>query len=328
MIKTALIYLPVSTHQTTAMGKTLDLLIMTCLTVKWTARTTLKICVVLPLLPSTLDLTSFRTYQKEVIHEYLNGRDTIVVQPTGSGKSLCYQFPAVYTGKMSIVISPMISLMVDQVAKLKRQGVSSTYLGSAHHDKTLEHNILHGNTDITVLFVTPEWLFSSNKIELVRQLVQEKKVALIAVDEAHLIFEWQTFREQYKKVETLKQEYLNVPFMLLTATATPEIMEKLQAMFVNPLISKSTVNRRNVKYLVEKLPPKGRPMELNRGDYSIFGQRVTDIVGSECAIVYTDFIADVGPILCALRECRLSCAGYYGEIEPTDRQESYDQWMT
>ena len=153
-------------------------------------------------------LTSFRTYQKEVIHEYLNGRDTIVVQPTGSGKSLCYQFPAVYTGKMSIVISPMISLMVDQVAKLKRQGVSSTYLGSAHHDKTLEHNILHGNTDITVLFVTPEWLFSSNRIELVRQLVQEKKIALIAVDEAHLIFEWQTFREQYKKVETLKQEYL------------------------------------------------------------------------------------------------------------------------
>ena len=90
--------------------------------------------------------------------------------------------------------------------------------------------------DIKVLFVTPEWLFSSNRIELVRQLVQEKKIALIAVDEAHLIFEWQTFREQYKKVETLKQEYLNVPFMLLTATATPEIMEKLQAMFVNPLI--------------------------------------------------------------------------------------------
>ena len=105
-------------------------------------------------------------------------------------------------------------------------------------------------------------------------------------------------------------------------------MEKLQAMFVNPFISKSTVNHKNVKYLVEKLPPKGRPTELNRGDYSIFGQRVTDIVGSECAIVYTDFIADVGPILCAFHECGLSCAGYYGEMEPTDRQESYDQWMT
>ena len=71
----------------------------------------------------------------------------------------------------------------------------------------------------------------------------------------------------------------------MTATATPEIMEKLQAMFINPFISKSTANRKNVKYLVENLPPKGRPTELNRGDYSIFGQRVADIVGSECAIV-------------------------------------------
>ena len=82
--------------------------------------------------------------------------------------------------------------------------------------------------------------------------------------------------------ETLKQEYLNVPFMLLIATATPEIMEKLQAIFINSFVSKSTVYRKNVKYLVEKLPPKGRPTELNRGDYSIFGQRVTDIFGSEC----------------------------------------------
>ena len=148
---------------------------------------------------------------------------------------------------------------------------------------------------------------------------------MIAVDEAHFIVEWQTFCEQYKNVETLKQEYSNLLFMLWTIAATSEIIEKLQAMFVNPFISKSTVNRRNVKYFVEKLPPKGRPIELNRGDYSIFGQRVTDIVGSECAIVYTDFIADVGPIL---RECGLSCAEYYGEIEPTDRQESHDQWMS
>jgi len=69
--------------------------------------------------------------------------------------------------------------------------------------------------------------------------------------------------------------------------------------------------------LVEKLPSKSRPTELNRGDYSIFGQRATDIVGSECAIVYTNFVADVGSILCALWECGLSCAGYYGEMDCT-----------
>lgn len=101
-------------------------------------------------------LTSFRSYQREVINECLRGRDTIIIQPTGSGKSLCYQFPAVYTGKMSIVISPTISLMVDQVEKLKRKGISSAYLGSAQHDKTLEHKIIDGDVNVRVLFVTPE----------------------------------------------------------------------------------------------------------------------------------------------------------------------------
>ena len=104
--------------------------------------------------------------------------------------------------------------------------------------------------------------------------------------------------------------------MLLTATATPGILEQLKTILPNSFISKCTVNRTNVKYFVKKLPPKGRPTELNRGDYSIFAQRVANIVGIECAIVYTDFVVDVGPILCALRECGLSCAGYYGELNP------------
>ena len=305
-------------------GKNLSLSVITTLVMmKWRARVNWKTCRIATL-ADQFGLTSFHAYQKDVIDNCLGGRDTVVIQPTGSGKSLCYQFPAVYTGKLSIIISPM----VDEVEKLKRKGISAAYLGSAQHDKTLEPKIFNGERDVRVLFIIPEWLYSSNKMTLLKQLVEKKKIVLIAVDEAHLVFEWQTFREKYRNVEMLKQEFPNVPFMFLTATATPEIEAKLLSLFTHPFISKSTVNRTNVKYSVEKLPPKGRPTQLNRGDYTIFAQRVADIVGNESTIVYTDFVADVGPILCALRECGLSCVGYYGEMDPMDRKESYDQWMT
>ena len=118
-MKTALIYPLISTHQPTAMGKTgfadydMSDSEMDC-------QNDIEDMCRIATLAEHFGLTSFHTYQKEVVNECLNGRDTIVVQPTGSGKSLCYQFPAVYTGKMSIVISPTISLMVDQVEKLTR----------------------------------------------------------------------------------------------------------------------------------------------------------------------------------------------------------------
>ena len=140
-------------------------------------------------LAEKFSLTQFKPFQKDVITQCLNGNDTIVIQPTGSGKSLCYQFPAVYSGKIAIIISPTISLMIDQVKKLKERGIPCTFLGSAQHNKELNEEVLRGDSDIQLVFVTPELLFSSNNLDRVRELAINNKLSLIAIDEAHLIFD-------------------------------------------------------------------------------------------------------------------------------------------
>lgn len=278
-------------------------------------------------LAENFGLTSFKQYQMEVIDRCLKGKDCLVVQPTGSGKSLCYQFAAVYSGKMAIVISPTISLMVDQVAKLTAKGIEAAYLGSSQPDKTLERKIFEGKTKVAVLFVTPEWMFSSNKMSMIKEMAARKQLSLLAIDEAHLAFEWKTFRSQYSSVDTIKREFPNLSLVLLTATATPALMSQLKALLVDPFVCSSSMNRPNVKYFVEKLPSRGRLSAENRGDFTTFAERVKDIVADECSIVYTDFVVDVGPILCALRGEGLSCAAYYGEMDPQERKEAYTEWM-
>ena len=146
-------------------------------------------------LAETFGLTSFKPFQNTIIDGCLKGKDTIVVQPTGNGKSLCFQFPAVYTGKMSLVITPTISLMRDETNQLNQKGIAATFLGSAQPDKSLEGTVFFGNADIKVLFVTPEWLFPTNKLALVKDMSESGKLGLIAIDEAHLVFDWNIFCE-------------------------------------------------------------------------------------------------------------------------------------
>ena len=113
----------------------------------------------------------------------------------------------------------------------------------------------------------------------------------------------------------IKKELPNIPIMALTATATPDVLCKLRGMLDNAIISQNSVNRQNIKYFVEKLPAKGRMTETYRGDYTIFGKRVEEIVKDECSVVYTDFVADLEPIMDALRKRDLTCARYCGEMD-------------
>ena len=115
--------------------------------------------------------------------------------------------------------------------------------------------------------------------------------------------------------------------MALTANASPSVLMKLKTFLQNQYVSQSSVNCPNIYFRAEKLPAKGKPTELNRGDYSVFAQKTKDLVGDQCAIVYTDFMSDVGPILCALRNIGIECAGYYGEMDADERQLAQDEWM-
>ncbi|KAJ6885159.1 hypothetical protein NC652_031994 [Populus alba x Populus x berolinensis] len=160
---------------------------------------------------------NFRAYQKEVIDQILDKRDCLAVMATGSGKSLCYQVPPLLLEKTAIVISPLISLMQDQVMSLKQRGIRAEFLGSAQTDGSVHTKAQTGHFHL--LFMTPEKACSTPLSFWLKLL--EAGICLFAVDEAHCISEWgHDFRVEYKQLNKLRGVLLEVPFVALTATAT------------------------------------------------------------------------------------------------------------
>lgn len=131
-------------------------------------------------LAEKFNLTRFRVYQKQVITALLFGQDCLVVQPTGSGKSVCFQFPAVHQTKISIVITPTISLMQDHIKNCEAYGIKAAYLGSAQLDLQLEERIVSGECDASIVLVTPEWIAKAEKKAKLQRLIDENRVYLIA----------------------------------------------------------------------------------------------------------------------------------------------------
>ena len=171
-------------------------------------------------LAEKFNLTRFREYQKQAITAILDGKDCLIIQPTGSGKSLCFQFPPICQNKKSFVITPTISLMKDQVTNCRERGINAVFLGSAQPDKSLEDQALSPDSSESIILVTPEWISKSPNKEKIQHLVRENKLSLIAVDEAHLFHMWPQFRTSYQELETLKIEFPTVP---LTATAPLDV---------------------------------------------------------------------------------------------------------
>ena len=267
------------------------------------------------------NLTSFNEFQQEIIDAALAKKDTIVIQPTGSGKSLCFQFPPIHEQKKAIVVTPTISLMQDQVKNLEQKGIKAIYLGSAQLDKTAEGRAF-ADDSINLVYVTPEWIAKeSNKLKLV-QLQSNNKLSLIAIDEAHLCHYWKEFRRAYVELETLKCEFITTPIMILTATAPPEVFNSISKLVRNPVVSKGSMNRPNVKLYCEELPCHSRQ------SFNDFALRVSEIAGDRCTIVYTNFIENIGPIISELSDLGHTCVGYYGEMDPKSRLESYTRWKS
>ncbi|MDI3485532.1 MAG: ATP-dependent helicase RecQ [Methanolobus sp.] len=167
--------------------------------------------------------SDFRPLQKEIINDVLNDRDTFVLMPTGGGKSLCYQLPALLKDGITVVVSPLISLMKDQVDSLKENGVDAAYLNSTlkpAQSKRIYDELKRG--EIKILYVAPERLTMSGTITLLKSL----NVSLFAIDESHCISEWgHDFRPEYRKLGMLKKKFPEIPIIALTATATPKVRE-------------------------------------------------------------------------------------------------------
>ncbi len=194
----------------------------------------------------------FRPLQAEIIENVLSKKDTFVLMPTGGGKSLCYQIPALKLDGLTLVISPLIALMKDQVDNLKSNGIPAEFINSSISYPEIidiQFRILQG--EIKILYIAPERLVQEN----FRKFLNEVNLSLIAVDEAHCISEWgHNFRPNYRNLETIKKYFPNIPIIALTATATNKVKEDIinQLNLECPKIFVSSFNRENLNLIVMK----------------------------------------------------------------------------
>lgn len=197
--------------------------------------------------------TDFRDFQEEIIFAIVHRKDTLALLPTGGGKSLCYQLPALVLDGVCLVISPLLALMKDQVFHLKSLGIDAEYLSSELDD--LEQEIIYEkaiNGDIKLLYVSPERLINST---FLRKII-DVNLSFIAVDEAHCISEWgQDFRPSYQHIKDFRKVVGNLPCLALTATATPlvikDIQEKLDLESVE--IFKKSYQRNNLSIFITEI---------------------------------------------------------------------------
>jgi ATP-dependent DNA helicase RecQ len=204
----------------------------------------------LDILQSVFGYASFRDPQQAIVEHVADGGDALVLMPTGGGKSLCYQIPALLRQGTGIVVSPLIALMQDQVDALREAGVAAAYLNSsldAQQQRDVERQLLSG--ELNLLYVAPERLLTSRFLEL----LERTEVALFAIDEAHCVSQWgHDFRPEYRELTILHQRFANVPRIALTATADPrtreEIVERLALQQARQFVS--SFDRPNIRYIV------------------------------------------------------------------------------
>ncbi len=259
--------------------------------------------------------TSFRPYQEDIINSVLDNNDTFALLPTGGGKSICFQIPALMKEGICIVISPLIALMKDQVNSLQNKGIKAMSITSgikyAELD-TLLDNCIYGNYKF--LYLSPERL----QQDLVKQRIAQMNVNLIAVDEAHCISQWgNDFRPAYKHIKVLREIHPSVNVIALTATAKPKVItETMEALdFINPQVFKASFSRANLAYNVVRSEDKQYDLE----------QQLRKHNGS--SIVYVRSRKASVEIHNAIEQRGFSSTFYHGGIPTKDKQERLTAWM-
>ncbi|MCS6824570.1 MAG: DNA helicase RecQ [Cytophagaceae bacterium] len=201
-------------------------------------------------LKNVFGFSQFRGEQEEIINHLMSGNNTFVIMPTGAGKSMCYQLPAVSMEGTAIVISPLIALMKNQVDQMNAHGINAQVLNSTLNKTELskvKKEVING--DVKLLYVAPESLCKEENIEFLKKA----KISFVAIDEAHCISEWgHDFRPEYRKIRSIIDQLGNFPIIALTATATPKVQMDIQKnlRMEDASVFKSSFYRKNLYYEV------------------------------------------------------------------------------
>jgi ATP-dependent DNA helicase RecQ len=256
----------------------------------------------------------FRPLQQEIVDTLLAGRDAFVLMPTGGGKSLCYQLPALLTDGMAVVVSPLIALMKDQVDRLEALGVAATFVNSSldpAESRRRQAAVARG--EVKLLYVAPERLVMASFLDLLKRT----KLAFFAVDEAHCISEWgHDFRPEYRELRQLRQLFPGVPLAAFTATATQRVQADILAQLglEDAAHFRGSFDRPNLFYAVR--PKQGA-----------YDQLITYLkLRPGSGIVYCGSRATTESVAERLQRDGVSALAYHAGLEPDDRRRRQERF--
>jgi len=267
-------------------------------------------------LASTFGYTTFRPLQAEIVRTILDGRDAFVLMPTGGGKSLCYQLPALLRDGMTVVVSPLIALMKDQVDGLQTLGVAATYINSALDPGEIgRRQAAVARGEVKLLYLAPERLMVDGFLRLIRSV----PLAGFAIDEAHCISEWgHDFRPEYRELKRLRQLFPGVPLGAFTATATPRVQADIIAQLGLERAAhfRGSFNRPNLYYEV-------RPKANAYKEVVAYLRQRPDVSG----IIYCQSRQGTETLAEKLRHDGFSAVAYHAGLEGSERQSRQDAFV-
>ncbi|MBP6574006.1 MAG: DNA helicase RecQ [Flavobacteriales bacterium] len=274
--------------------------------------------IILPeeLLHKHFGYNQFRPLQREAIDHLLAGNDAVILMPTGGGKSLCFQIPALALDGITLVVSPLIALMKDQVQALQANGIAAAFLNSTlsyDEEQLLWQDLRHGA--LKLLYVSPERIFSQGFLDAVAQL----PLRLIAIDEAHCISNWgHHFRPEYKRLHVLKERFPNVPVAALTATADEAVRSDIGELLGMraPRLFIASFDRPNLSLAV--LPGQKKSAQLGR----ILAKH-----NGQCGIIYCQSRKSCEQLAERIRAMGIRAAHYHAGMEPQERSTVQDEFI-
>ena len=261
----------------------------------------------------------FRPLQGRIVESLIGGHDCAVIMPTGGGKSLCYQLPAVVSERTAVVVSPLISLMQDQAASLEQMGIPAAAINS-QSGWPEQQDIMRraANGEYRLLYVSPERLLREGFLEFLGRV----PVAFFAIDEAHCISEWgHEFRPEYRQLRRLRELFPEYPIAAFTASATRQVRHDIlrQLSLRDPHKYIASFHRPNLNYRVKATDGKTQGQLL---------LAALDAYADETVIIYSPTIARVDETVALLRKNGIEAIPYHGKMEGDERARNQERWMS